>query len=431
MKKKVHWGVVGATLIVAGGMAVFTINEQNYSRQVEAVASELSTHKKQLQKIETEIAGLYADEHKQFLSSDVTQAKIDSLKKTIEKFKSEAESHAKKVETLRKQDQETCQKELADITKLDEKINKVQVIFDQTQAVNSLFQTPYIENAEINEEAIIIDDLNSQMIEEQKEKIELENLEENEFTSIVTQAMEAAGNQLSQIERARKVVEELYKDGKSTDKVTRETLESAKKEVELIKNEKAKKSFNEPLKAIEEKVTADEKAEAERVAAEEAKRQEEQASENQATQQMEVPENQSEATDPVASPTTPNTPGQNVTGNSNTVEPTTPVVPPTNSGSGSNTGGATSTPGGNTSGGSAGGNSSGSTPTPAPAPAPTPEAPYALNPYSGSGVQYSNWDMAINAAQIKMADPNSGIRGYRIITEFWSDGTEKYYLEFY
>ncbi|WP_243389626.1 hypothetical protein [Enterococcus faecium] len=240
MKKKVHWGVVGATIIVAGGMAVFTINEQNYSRQVEAVASELSTHKKQLQKIETEIAGLYADEHKQFLSSDVTQAKIDSLKKTIEKFKSEAESHAKKVETLRKQDQETCQKELVDITKLDEKINEVQMIFDQTQAVNSLFSTPYIENAEINEEAIIIDDLNSEMIEEKKEKIELENLEENEFSSAISKAIKSAENQLAQIERARKVVEELYKDGKPTDKVTRETLESVKKEVELIKNEKAK-----------------------------------------------------------------------------------------------------------------------------------------------------------------------------------------------
>lgn len=425
MKKKVRWGVVGATLIVAGGMAVFTINEQNYSRQVEAVASELSTHKKQLQKIETEIAGLYADEHKQFLSSDVTQAKIDSLKKTIEKYKSEAESHVKKIETLRKQDQETCQKELADITKLDEKINKVQVIFDQTQAVNSLFQTPYIENAEINEAAIIIDDLNSEMIEEQKEKIELENLEENEFTSIVTQAMEAAGNQLSQIERARKVVEELYKDGKPTDKVTRETLESAKKEVELIKNEKAKKSFNEPLKAIEEKVTADEKAEAERVAAEEAKRQEEQVAENQATQQ----ETQSETTDPVASPATPNTPGQNVTGNSNTVQPTTPVAPPANPGSGSNTGGTTSTPGGNTNGGPAGGNSSGS--TPAPTPTPTPEAPYALNPYRGSGTMYTSNSSAIAAGENWiLTSPNSS-GGYNIIDEYWSDGSVRYYLELY
>lgn len=417
-----------AVAIVTASITLFIVNEQSYSKKVEAVTSELSTHKKQLLKIETEIAGLYADEHKQFLSSDVTQAKIDSLKKTIEKYKSDATTHAKKVETLRKQDQETCQKELADITKLDEKINEVQMIFDQTQAVNSLFQTPYIKNAEINEEAIIIDDLNSEMIEEKKEKIELENLEENEFTSIVTQAMEAAGNQLSQIERARKVVEELYKDDKPTDKVTRETLESAKKEVKLIKNEKAKKSFNEPLKAIEEEVTADEKAEAERVAAEEAQRQEEQAVANQAMQQTEVPETQSEATDSVASPATPNTPVQNVTENI-TVQPTTPVALPANSGSDSNTGGTTSTPGGNTNGGPAGGNSSGS--TPAPAPAPTPEAPYALNPYRGSGVQYSNWDMAINAAQIKMADPNSGIRGYRIITEFWSDGTEKYYLEFY
>ena len=425
MKKKVHWGVVGATIIVAGGMAVFTINEQNYSRQVEAVASELSTHKKQLQKIETEIAGLYADEHKQFLSSDVTQAKIDSLKKTIEKFKSEAESHAKKVETLRKQDQETCQKELADITKLDEKINEVQMIFDQTQVVNSLFSTPYIENAEINEEAIIIDDLNSEMIEEKKEKIELENLEENEFSSAISKAIKSAENQLAQIERARKVVEELYKDGKPTDKVTRETLESVKKEVELIKNEKAKKSFNEPLKAIEEKVTADEKAEAERVAAEEAKRQEEQASENQATQQTEVPETQSATTDPVDTPTTPNRPVQNVTENI-TVQPTTPVAPPTNSGSGSNTGGTTSTPGSNTSGGSTGGGM-----TPAPTPTPTPEAPYALNPYRGSGTMYTSNSSAIAAGENWiLTSPNSS-GGYNIIDEYWSDGSVRYYLELY
>ncbi|HFD6461659.1 TPA: hypothetical protein ACF5O4_000009 [Enterococcus faecium] len=425
MKKKVNWGVVGATLIVAGGMAVFTINEQNYSRQVEAVASELSTHKKQLQKIETEIAGLYADEHKQFLSSDVTQAKIDSLKKTIEKYKSDATTHAKKVETLRKQDQETCQKELVDITKLDEKINEVQVIFDQTQAVNSLFQTPYIENAEINEEATIIDDLNSEMIEEQKEKIELENLEENEFSSAISKAIKFAENQLAQIEKVRKVVEELYKDGKPTDKVTRETLESVKKEVELIKNEKARKSFNEPLKAIEEKITTDEKAEAERVAAEEAKRQEEQAVANQAMQQ----ETQSETTDPVASPATPNTPGQNVTGNSNTVQPTTPVAPPANPGSGSNTGGTTSTPGGNTNGGPAGGNSSGS--TPAPTPTPTPEAPYALNPYRGSGTMYTSNSSAIAAGENWILTfPNSS-GGYNIIDEYWSDGSVRYYLELY
>ncbi len=418
-----------AVAIVTASILLFIVNEQSYSKKVEAVTSELSTHKKQLLRIETEMAGLYADEHKQFLSSDVTQEKIDSLKQTIEKYKLDATAHAKKVETLRKQDQETCQNDLGDITKLDEKINKVQVIFDQTQAVNSLFQTPYIENSEINEEVIIIDDLNSEMIEEQKEKIHLEILEENEFTSIVTQAMEAAGNQLSQIEKVRKVVEELYKDGKPTDKVTRETLESAKKEVELIKNVKAKKSFNESLKVIEEKVTADEKAEAEREAAEEAQRQEEQAVANQAMQQTEVPETQSEATDSVASPATPNTSVQNVTGNPNTVQPTTPVAPPANSGSDSNTGGATSTSGGNTNGGPAGGNSSGS--TPAPAPAPTPEAPYALNPYRGSGIFYASYGAATAAGRAEAANPSSTFNGYKIYTEVWSDGTEKYYLEFY
>ncbi|EOB1361537.1 hypothetical protein [Enterococcus faecium] len=151
------------------------------------------------------------------------------------------------------------------------------------------------------------------------------------------------------------------------------------------------------------------------MAAEEAKRQEEQAVANQAMQQTEVPETQFEATDSVASPATPNTPVQNVTENI-TVQPTTPVAPPANPGSGSNTGGATSTPGGNTSGGS----------TPAPAPAPIPEAPYALNPYSGSGTFYSTYEAAVSAAR-----QNLEANGYNIVTEFWSDGSEKYFLEFY
>lgn len=421
-KKNLKWVYI-AVAIVTASITLFIVNEQSYIKKVEAVTSELSTHKKQLLKIETEMAGLYADEYKQFLSSDVTQAKIDSLKQTIEKYKSDATTHAKKVETLRKQDQETCQKELADITKLDDKINEVQVIFDQSQAVNSLFSTPYIENAEINENSVIIDDLKTEKIEEQKQKIDIENLEESEFSSAISKAIESAENQLSQIEKTRKVIEELYKDGKPTDKISREALDAAKKEVELIKNEKAKKSFNEPLKAIEEKVTADEKAEAERVVAEEAKRQEEQAVANQAMQQTEVPETQSEAIDPVASPATPNTPVQNVTENV-TVQPTTPVAPPANPGSGSNTGGATSTPSG---GSNAGGSSNGSTP----APPPTPEAPYALNPYRGSGTMYTSNSSAIAAGENWiLTSPNSS-GGYNIIDEYWSDGSVRYYLELY
>lgn len=417
-----------AVAIVTASITLFVVNEQSYSKKVEAVTSELNTHKKQLLKIETEIASLYADEHKQFLSSDVTQAKIDSLKKTIEKYKSDATTHAKKVETLRKQDQESCQKELADITKLDDKINKVQVIFDQSQAVNSLFSTPYIENAEINENSVIIDDLKTEKIEEQKQKIDIENLEESEFSSVISKAIKSAENQLSQIEKTRKVFEELYKDGKLTDKVSREALDAAKKEVELIKNEKARKSFNEPLKAIEKKVTADEKAEAERVAAEEAKQQEEQVTENQPEQQTEVSETQSEATDPVVTTTTQDMPTQNVTGTP--AAPPIAPTPPANPGSGSNTGGATSTPSGNASGGSNAGGSSGGS-TPAPTPTPTPEAPYALNPYRGSSTFYASHGAATAAGRAEAANPSSTFNGYKIYTEVWSDGTEKYYLEFY
>lgn len=75
---------------------------------------------------------------------------------------------------------------------------------------------------------------------------------------------------------------------------------------------------------------------------------------------------------------------------------------------------------GNGSGNTNGGNTGNST-----APEP-PKAPYALNPYTGSGTFYATYEAAVAAAR-----NNLEANGYMIVTEYWSDGTEKYYLEFY
>jgi hypothetical protein len=87
---------------------------------------------------------------------------------------------------------------------------------------------------------------------------------------------------------------------------------------------------------------------------------------------------------------------------------------------GSNSGGSSSNV--NT-GGSSGGNTN---PTP-----PVPEKPYALNPYTGSGAMCLSYAAAASDGEKWMMESTNITGGYRVYTEYWSDGTEKYYLELY
>lgn len=450
MKKKVRWGVVGAAIVVVGGIAVFTINERNYGKQVEAVASELSASEKTMRQIEGEISALYAEGSIQFLDAEISQESIDAVQTRLTKYQETSLANHEKVAKLRKNDQKNHQIDAKNLSTLQGEMKLIQEKFDSQQSVNALFQNRYLIGTDVKEDVVIVDDLSADKVADAKKTYFQDDIDEKDenqaFQAAINKGFEVAEAQMKQIDKAKQVISELYKDEKVTDKATRETFDTAKKEVQAIKNEKARKSFNAALKAIEEKVKEDEAAKEElEKQAEEAKRQEEQAAANQETQATTESTEQSETAPTAETPTqeTDTTPSTNTPA---VTQPVTPVPPASN---GNSAGGSSSNPGNNAGGSSTGGNTSGgsnsggntggssgggntTTPPPTtPTPPPAPEKPYALNPYKGSGAQYLSWDGAMNDAQIKMADPNSGIRGYRIITEYWSDGTEKYYLEFY
>src|SRR5699024_4745253 len=84
------------------------------------------------------------------------------------------------------------------------------------------------------------------------------------FEQALNKGIESAETQVNQVEKATKAVSELYNKDKVTDKANKETLENAKKEVGAIKNTTIKKTFDKALKAIEDKVKADEKAKEEK-----------------------------------------------------------------------------------------------------------------------------------------------------------------------
>ena len=314
---------------------------------------------------------------------------------------------------------------------LQDEVKMIQQKFNAQVAVNDLFQSSYLKEGTENKEVVIIDDLSTEKLNEVK-KATLQKVDEKEATKkfelAINYGIEIAQKQLAQIDKVKKMMNDLYKDGILTDKVTRENYESTKKEVEQIKNQKAKESFTDVLKTIEVKVQEDEaykqKLEAE-IQVEEAKRQAETAEKQalkQAQEVQSVPVTQSTEAQPIVETpiVQPSIPATNTTNDSSTTNNSG------GNGSSNNTGDAStgSNTGGSSSGGSIGGSSDGNTnPTP-----PAPEKPYALNPYTGSGTYYATYEAAAKAGEKHGIDGGSG---YGVYTEYWSDGTEKYYLELY
>lgn len=424
MNKKVQIGIVSMALITLCGIGFYFLSETSYQKQVEVAASELSSNEKKLKQIQVELSASYTDDSKQFLKEEVTQEKISSLVEHLEAYEKASKKTDQLLADLRKNDQKKYQLNVNNVSSIKNELQAVQRKLNGKYSVNGLFQKPYLIGAESDQDVIIIDDLSKEQLKDVKDIYYQKELNEDQgFEHVLNQGLDLANEQVDQINKTNKMLEELYKDGKVTDQVDREKYEALKKEVELIKNEKTKKSFNNPLKVIEENIKEREVlAEQEKAAAEEAQRQQETVKEQEvASTETDEPQNQS--TEPIPTPIE-EVPAAEIP----TIQPVTPVAPPANSGSGgssnSNSTGGNNTAGngttGNGSGNTNGGNTGNST-----APEP-PKAPYALNPYTGSGTFYATYEAANSAGRAAI-----DINGYRIITEFWSDGTEKYYLEFY
>ncbi|WP_066026187.1 hypothetical protein [Enterococcus mundtii] len=424
MNKKVQIGIVSMALITLCGIGFYFLSETSYQKQVEVAASELSSNEKKLKQIQVELSAIYTDDSKQFLKEEVNQEKINSLVEQLEAYEKTTKETDQLLLDLRKSDQNKYQLNVNSVSSIKNQLQAVQRKLNGKYSVNGLFQKPYLIGAESDQDVIIIDDLSEEQL---KDVIDIyyqkEVKEEQSFEDILNEGLDLATEQVNQINKTNKMMEELYKDGKATDLADREKYEAFKKEVELIKNEKAKESFNSSLKVIEENVKEREAlAEQEKAATEEAQRQQETLKEQEVAL-TETAENQIQSTEPVPAPIeevpaveTPN------------IQPVTPATPPTNSESGgssnSNSTGGNNTVGNGTTGNGSGntnGGNTGNTTTPEP-----PQAPYALNPYTGSGTFYATYEAANSAGRAAI-----DINGYRIITEFWSDGTEKYYLEFY
>ena len=452
-------GVLLATLGLGGvvyGVTNYT-QQQTYQAKVESVASSVDKETKTLKELQAKINQAYTDNKKTFLKATFTKQALKDLEKSIEDYQEKFAKLIKVYAELKESDTgdfafkkaglEEGQKTLKiDFKALSDKANK-------QFAVNDLFEKPYLVGNKTTDQPIKAT-VKKADVEKVKQSSYTKNATDKQpFEQALNKGIESAEAQVNQVEKATKAVSELYNKDKVTDKANKETLENAKKEVGAIKNTTIKKTFDKALKAIEDKVKADEKAkeekaktEAETKAKEVGGKVEKQAdgsfvvkssdgTEYKATGDGKIEIVTPKATQPASSnnqaapsnngggnpqaqPSQPTQPSNNGGGNPQ-AQPSQPTQPSNNGGGNTQT--QPTQPSNN-----GGGN------TPAQPTQPTkPATPTIVSGYIGNSGRL--WDNGTEANEwgLQQLTNDENLTGWRIIQVFYSDGSKKFSIDLY
>lgn len=420
---------------VVYGVTNYT-QQQAYQAKVESVAISIDTDEQTLKELQAKINQAYTDNKKTFLKATFTKQALKDLEKSIEDYQEKFAKLIKVYAELKESDtgdfafKKTSLDEGQKTLKADFKVLSTKA--EKQFAVNQLFEKPYLVGDKTTDQPIKAT-VKKADVEKAKQSSYTKNATDKQpFEQALNKGIESAEAQITQVEKATKAVSELYNKDKVTDKANKETLENAKKEVGAIKNTTIKKTFDKALKAIEDKVKADEKAKEEKAKTEaEAKAKEVggtvekkadgtfvvKANDGQVYQakgdgKVEVvkPTQNTSTTTPITQPNTgTNTqPSNNGSGNTQT-QPSQPTQPSNNGG--------------------------GNTQTQPTQPS-QPATPTIVSGYIGNtgkiwsdGTEANVW--AKNRVGESQMNDDNPLKGWNIITIFYSDGSEKYSIDLY
>lgn len=116
-----------------------------------------------------------------------------------------------------------------------------------------MFEQAYLNGDQQNHEVAIKQNIKQTDIEQVKKDIHQQKTS-SAFDQALNKGIEFATSQLDAYNQAMSLYAQLYKDKKPTDQVNAENYQNLLQLIQQIKNTKLKESFNEGLKAIEEKV---------------------------------------------------------------------------------------------------------------------------------------------------------------------------------
>ena len=267
-------GVVLGALGLGGvvyGVTNYT-QQQAYQAKVESVASSIDADAQTLKTLQDKINQAYTDNKKTFLKATFTKQALKDLEKSIEDYQEKFAKLIKVYAELKESDtgdfafKKTSLDEGQKTLKADFKVLSTKA--KKQFAVNQLFEKPYLVGNKTTDQPIKAT-VKKADVEKVKQSSYTKNVTDKQpFEQALNKGIESAEAQVNQVEKATKAVSELYNKDKVTDKANKETLEKAKQEVNAIKNATIKKTFDKALKAIEDKVNADEKAKEEKAKSE-------------------------------------------------------------------------------------------------------------------------------------------------------------------
>lgn len=225
-----------AVVLLAGGSA-WAYHDQTQK----AAAQEAAALTKKTDTLKDELAAFYTTKEQVFIKPDMVTVSPEKLSKQVAEIKDSEEYSQlnKQIQTL-KEKQQTIQQ------------------------INQLFEAPIVNGNELKPAILAAD-----------QPISVKKLTGNDpFDQLMNQAIDQANQQYNQLQKAKKAVEVIYKDGKTTNQLNRDTYQAAKAEVDKVTSDKLKKELVKQVTTADQALT---KVEEEQAAAEQAKQAEEQA----------------------------------------------------------------------------------------------------------------------------------------------------------
>lgn len=229
--KKVAF-VALAVVLLAGGSA-WAYHDQTQK----AAAQEAAALTKKTDTLKDELAAFYTTKEQVFIKPDMVTVSPEKLSKQVAEIKDSEEYSQlnKQIQTL-KEKQQTIQQ------------------------INQLFEAPIVNGNELKPAILAAD-----------QPISVKKLTGNDpFDQLMNQAIDQANQQYNQLQKAKKAVEVIYKDGKTTNQLNRDTYQAAKAEVDKVTSDKLKKELVKQVTTADQALTKVEE-EQKRIAEEQAK----------------------------------------------------------------------------------------------------------------------------------------------------------------
>lgn len=433
-KTKIIIGSAVALLVLGVGSVGYSIVKSNeYKADLDTFKSEVSKENTGVNSLQNKIESAYLKTNKQYLNPSFTKDDFTSLEKSVTSLLNDNKKLNTLLSNLKDSDKKAFNSTLSrNTTRLKEVSNNFNALkekFNKQTELNKLFVKGVLVGDKLTEQPIA-DKLSKTEFSKVKTALFIKNAK-GLFDKSVNDGLSFAEKQLKQIDDTKSKEAELVKDGKATDKANKDSLSQFKSLVDGIKNANIKKTFDNALKVVTDKVNADEKAK------------EEKAKQEAEAKAKEVGGNVEKQADGTYVVKASDGTEYKATGNGQ-VTATRPQQNATNNGSTSNGGGSSNI--------SNGGTSQSSTPqpsTPAPQPSqpsvqpsqpstPTPQpsqpaTPTIVSGYIGNtGMLFNSYAEANaygDSESLKSITSGGNLGRWVVIGIYYSDGSKKYSVD--